>query len=263
MNENEKIDYDISSLYFSKTGKGPNVILLHGFGEDHSIWKFQVESLSKDFTVYTPDLPGSGASAIIEKQNLRITDLAVIIKNWVWHHNIRQPVILGHSMGGYVALAYAQLFPDDIKAVGLIHSTAFADSMERKEMRKKSMAFIQDHGTAAFLKTSIPGLFADINHPLVSLCIEKGSSIQAGMLMQYQEAMMQRADSSVLLSSLKVPMLIIAGLYDQAVSYADSLSQSYLSKQTHFYTLRQSAHMGMVEEPGRVNKILQQFLKGL
>ena len=152
-------------ISYRMTGKGPDVVLLHGFGEDGNVWKFQEAFLTPYFRLIIPDLPGSGRSPFLPMDGIPPEDIisgyADIIKKIAEKEAVRHCVLLGHSMGGYIALAFAAKYEDMLAGLGLVHSTAYADSGEKKEARSKGIAFIQKHGAQEFLKQSVPNLFGD------------------------------------------------------------------------------------------------------
>ena len=137
-------------------GKGKPVVLIHGFGEDGNIWDKQVAFLKDHFRLIIPDLPGSGRSALIP--DMSIEGMAEAMHSMLMNEGISACVVLGHSMGGYLTLAMAEKYPDLFRSFGLIHSSAFADSEEKKAARSKSIEFIKNNGANEFLRTAIPGL---------------------------------------------------------------------------------------------------------
>jgi pimeloyl-ACP methyl ester carboxylesterase len=159
----KSIQYKAAKIHYRVLGAGSPVLLLHGFGEDSRIWEGTIADLSKQFLLIVPDLPGSGpsqlmqgeismesmAEAVLEILKNEIPDLSAAPVN-------RKPVLIGHSMGGYITLAFAEKYPQLLKAFGLFHSTAFADSEEKKQVRQKSIAFIRQHGAAKFIEQSTP-----------------------------------------------------------------------------------------------------------
>jgi pimeloyl-ACP methyl ester carboxylesterase len=151
--------YHNKQLYFQTTGQGHSVLLLHGFGEDASVWDLQVNNFP-EYTFIIPDLPGSGRSELIDV--ISMESMATAIKAMLdsFLPENEKVTIIGHSMGGYIALAFAGLFPEMIHGLGFCHSTAYADSDEKKKIRRKGIDFIRQNGAYPFLQTSIPGLFA-------------------------------------------------------------------------------------------------------
>jgi pimeloyl-ACP methyl ester carboxylesterase len=157
--QNKKIFYRIE-------GKGKPVLLLHGFAEDGNIWNKQVKVLKENFLFIIPDLPGSGQSEILEGK-CTISDYAEVIKAIadevilkIIKKDKEQFSLIGHSMGGYITLAFAEKYPKLLNSFGLFHSSAFADDEQKIATRKKGIEFIKKNGTELFLKTSVPNLFS-------------------------------------------------------------------------------------------------------
>jgi pimeloyl-ACP methyl ester carboxylesterase len=244
------------------TGKGPAVVLLHGFAEDSAVWKKQSAVLKDTHTVITPDLPGSGASN--EAHNLSMEFIAESVKAVLdWEH-ITTCCMIGHSMGGYVTLAFAEIFPDLLNSFGLFHSTAFSDSEEKINTRRKGIEFMNEQGAEAFLKSSIPGLFSSCSKEAATLLIEKHiervSYFRKQPLIAYYEAMIRRPDRSSLLKQNNLPILFVLGRYDNAVPLEQGLRHAHLPDVSFVHILEKSAHMGMLEEPDETNAILKNFL---
>lgn len=133
MQENE-LTLNGQTLFYRSIGSGPDVLLVHGFGEDGSIWDRQFEAL-KGFRLIVPDLPGSGRSQLVPDMSME--GLASVLYRLLKHLNIGRIAVIGHSMGGYVALAFAEKFPELLSGLGLFHSTAYADTEEKKSNSKK------------------------------------------------------------------------------------------------------------------------------
>lgn len=260
---NKKIQYKNAALHYTVQGNGNVVMLLHGFAEDHRIWENQIEFLSQHYTVIAPDIFGSGASAMLAGENISLEDLALGIKEIIKTENINEFVMIGHSMGGYITLAYHELFPNDLKAMGLIHSTSYADDPIKIEMRNKAIQFLNKNGSAPFLKTSIPALFYDEekNIDIINNLIKNAGNIPSANLAKYYYAMKIRPDRTFLLEHSSIPILFIGGLHDKAVLISDSLQQSTKPKIADINILKNSAHFGMIEEPEAVNEILHKFLQ--
>jgi pimeloyl-ACP methyl ester carboxylesterase len=254
--------YNNKRLSYYTLGQGPALVLIHGFGEDSTIWQNQAAHLAENYRLIMPDVPGSGLSAALEG-NPSIEDFAEAIKAVLQKEDIITCTMLGHSMGGYIALVYAEKYPASLNGLGLIHSTAFADSDEKKLARAKSIDFILANGAYSFLKTSIPGLFSSTfasSHPsVINALVEKAANFSADAIIGYYRAMINRPDRSALLRSFEKPVLIIAGIYDNAVPFEQSLKQFHLPAQAHIHILRNSAHMGMLEEIPATSKAIMDF----
>jgi len=272
----KNIRYQSSKIFYRTIGKGKPVILIHGFGEDGDIWNKQVGFLKGQFQLIIPDLPGSGHSELIK--DMSIEGMAETIKVILTEEKIEQCTLIGHSMGGYITLAIAEKYPELLSSFGLVHSSAFADSEEKKSARLRSIEFINKNGAYDFLRTAIPGLFhpsgrsqrpdgfqqPDDLTPLeesIEQLIEKGRSFTAEALVQYYQAMIGRPDRTHILKTFPRPILFIIGQHDNAVPFSQSLQQCYLPGQSHIHILRNSAHMGMWEETTPLNNFLLGFLQ--
>jgi len=263
MMETKTILYKGALIRYCIHGSGRPVMLIHGFGEDSSIWEAQVSYLKENFLLIVPDLPGSGASEMLRKDDVQIADYAEVMKAILKEEKINSAVMIGHSMGGYITLQFAKKYPELLNAFGLFHSGAYADDEEKIRTRKKAIAFIREKGSKAFLKTSIPGLFYDAekskNH--IEALIEKGAYFSQEALIQYYEAMIARPDTTDILKDSVNPILFIIGEHDKAIPFPHSLQQAHLPDYAYIHILRHSAHMGMLEETGKANTILAQFLQ--
>jgi pimeloyl-ACP methyl ester carboxylesterase len=258
--------YGSTLVSYSITGAGKPLVLLHGFGEDAHMWDEQAVFLQQYYSLIIPDLPGSGSSQLLTKENVSIDDYADCIHSLLKHEQISSCTMLGHSMGGYITLAFAEKYVSKLDAFGLIHSTAFADSQEKKKTREKGIAFIEEHGAHAFLKTSIPGLFGDRfkkEHPeKVDALIGAAAQFSKEALIQYYRAMIARADRTAVLKDNPLPVLFIAGTEDKAAPVNDVLEQTHLPLRSYIHILQGAGHMGMWEDAGAVNGFIRVFMEG-
>jgi pimeloyl-ACP methyl ester carboxylesterase len=258
----KKIKYQSSSFEYTILGEGKPVLLLHGFGEDHRIWFNQANFLSPHFKVIIPDLPGTGNPSLLKDDT--IEGMAEMIHKILQQEEIETCHVIGHSMGGYIALALVEKYHSQISALGLFHSTAYADSKEKKESRKKACGLIMKYGASAFLRTSIPTLFAEKNKSerldLIDELINRTHNFFPEALVYYYQAMINRPDRTAILKNSKVPILFIIGKDDAAVPMSDILRQCHLPEKVYIHVLQNSGHMGMVEEPEVCNEILINFL---
>ena len=261
------------NIFYRTAGSGAPLVLLHGFGEDGTVWHNQVEALQSDALIITPDFPGSGKSALntadFTEENTQLLDsiefYADAIEALLQHLNITHCSMLGHSMGGYVTLAFAEKYPHLLKAFGLIHSTSFADSDEKKENRKRGIVLMETHSGYSFLKNTIPNLFTatfkkDFHKEMEEL-IEKAKGFQTKALQCYYRAMINRRDRTILLKEAKVPVLIIAGDQDIVIPLNDSLLQSHQPRICQINVLKNTAHMGMWEAADGMNDYIRVFLE--
>ncbi|MFZ1528741.1 MAG: alpha/beta hydrolase [Ferruginibacter sp.] len=250
-------------IHYSVYGKGIPVMLVHGFGEDSSIWQHQIDHLQTNCQLIVPDLPGTGNSELLQG-NAGLKDYAGTLKTILDNEGVKNCIMIGHSMGGYATLAFAEKYSNMLTAFGLFHSSAYADDTEKKLTRKKAIGFIQQNGAQAFLKTAIPGLFYNESNSKTQIdeLLEKGKNFSPGALIQYYGAMIARPDRTHILKSAAAPVLFILGQHDKAVPFNQGLEQVHLPEISMVHVLRNSAHMGMLEETGEANRILAEFLEG-
>lgn len=252
-----------NSFYFKK-GNGPVVFLLHGFAEDHTIWNYQVEQLAKSYCCILPDLPGTGASSDASSE-LSIADMADFIHEIAQFEQCSSFVLAGHSMGGYIALAYAEKYGSFLSGLGLIHSTAYADDDTKKENRLKSIRLIEgnENGKEVFLRAMVPNLYAEASHVKVASEMNRHLTIALNLssitLINYYKAMIARTDKTHVLESFRKPVLFMIGKQDNAVPYKDVLSQSAIASQSMVHLKNDLGHTSMLEAPEILNSILNSF----
>lgn len=259
----KRLTYKDSTVFYSTHGKGPAVILIHGFASDGSEWENQIATLAEDFQLIIPDLPGSGLSDFNSDVH-SMEDHADCINEVMEDLVLEKATVIGHSMGGYIALAFAEKYPDKLTALGLFHSTAAEDSEERRNVRRKGIEFIKEHGVAKFQEQTIPNLFSEQTKQerpeLVEEIVARFSNLKEESLVDYYEAMMERPDRIAVLKNIQKPVLFIAGEADKTIPLNVMLEQSHLPELSYFHVLNHSGHMGMLEEPENSNKFLRAFL---
>ncbi len=236
-------------------------MFVHGFGEDGTVWQNQIDYIKNKYLLIIPDLPGCGGSETIDDMSME--ELAEVLHTIIHEEDIDSCTMIGHSMGGYVTLAFAEKYWNHLQAFGLLHSTSFADTEEKIATREKGIQFIRQHGAFEFLKTTSPNLFSSNtksqSKKVIDDFIESLSDLSSESLIAYYEAMIARPDRSQVLKGSNFPILFVAGANDAAVPIDDSLKQSVFPEICHFHILKNSGHMGMLEEPEILNKILDNF----
>ncbi len=196
----KQVSFQNKKIFYRVEGKGKPILLLHGFGEDGSVWNYQAEKLSEKFLVIIPDIPGSGASEMLEGK-ISLSGYADAI-NAIVNVEIKKKkhafTIIGHSMGGYIALAFAEKYPESLNAIGLFHSSSYADDAQKKDMRNKGIDFIKKNGAKPFLKNTAPNLFSEETKKkkphLIEKLIDLSKNFTPDPLIQYYEALIDRPD---------------------------------------------------------------------
>jgi pimeloyl-ACP methyl ester carboxylesterase len=251
-------------IAYELRGDGLPVMLLHGFMEDRRIWDTVLNGIENKYKWILPDLPGSGQSAF--NPDLRdLTDFAECIPAILEQEGIKKIVLIGHSMGGYISLAFARKHANQVMALGLFHSSSYPDTDERKESRDKNIRFIEKNGSGPFLAQAIPGLFSENyktgNRDAIEKLVNRYANFKPESLVLYLEAMKRRPPTTEVLRSITKPVLFIMGEEDKAVPLKDGLEQCHLPWISYIHILTHSAHMGMIEESNLCNVILDRFLE--
>ena len=233
------------------------VVLLHGFGEDSTIWNDYALVLAKEYTVILPEYARLNYLKTID-------DYADFVHDKIVEQGIEKCAVIGHSMGGYIALAFAEKYPQMLSGFGLFHSTSFADSGEKKEARNKIIETIKKSGSAVFVRASTHALYAEEfakQHPdIIAKHIEYASQFPPEALISGMQAIRDRPDRRAVLKALRVPVMFIIGEKDKSVSPADAKSQIMIPKFFSSSILDNVAHMGMVEEAEHCLAFLERFL---
>ncbi|RAW03042.1 alpha/beta fold hydrolase [Pseudochryseolinea flava] len=249
----------MTKIFADVKGNGHPVILLHGFPMSHLIWKDFSAELAKDFQVITPDLPGFGQSDLPGHQ-VSLSGVADAIVNWIQAEKIINPVIIGHSLGGYVALAMVKKYPDFFSGLGLFHSTALADTPERKESRTKVLDFVERNGAESFNTNFIEPLFATNNNPAISDVKEIAKQTSARTVIAYTLAMRDRKNEEETLAKFPKPIFFLGGEKDQGIS-PDSLKlQAAKAQHSEVHILSDCAHMAMYEQTTKALTIVREFV---
>jgi pimeloyl-ACP methyl ester carboxylesterase len=263
----KQVQFKGQELSYVTIGHGPAVMLVHGFGEDRRIWQETLQSLSKEWTVICPDLPGSGRSPLPDNQAAyeRMEDFADALLCIIQAENLQSLTMIGHSMGGYITLAFAEQYPGKLDAIGLFHSTARADPPEKIQARQRGIEFTLSNGAGRFLSQAIPNLYATAyteSFPdQINSHITDAQAFTDRAIVTYYQAMMRRPDRTELLQSFAKPVLFIMGEEDKTVLLPETLSQCYLPKESHVHIWKEVAHMGMKEYAEDANAVLTAFLR--
>jgi pimeloyl-ACP methyl ester carboxylesterase len=263
-------NYGNDSLSYIDEGNGPvSILLIHGFGEDNKVWINQIAFLSKHYRIIAPNLPGVHCKPLQMQTNETpgINHYVEILHALMHNLHIEKYFIMGHSMGGYIGLAFADYYTNHVQGLGLIHSTTYADSEVKKESRLKVAAFLQASGTKQFLETATPSLFGPpfkLAHPeQIQQLIDRTSDISSEAMIQFVMAMYKRKPYTHILQQNKIPVLLIAGDADMAVPFEDSIAQAKLLPPENVILLKGIGHMGMLEASQQVSQGILEFVTNI
>jgi pimeloyl-ACP methyl ester carboxylesterase len=255
--------YKNTKISYSDTGKGNAVVLLHGFLENQTMWQNLAPALSKKYRVITIDLLGHGESGCMGYVQ-SMEENAEVVRAVLSKLRIRKAIFVGHSMGGYVALAFAELYPEKVRGLVLQNSTSKADSEERKANRDRAIKAVKKDYTT-FVRLSITNLFSEENREKMIAEIEK-VKIEAlktplqGIVASL-EGMKIRKDREIVLHSAPFPMLLILGKKDGVLNYEDNLKQ--IENTNVKLVSFPDGHMSHIENQDELTTVLLHFFKGV
>ncbi len=252
-----------ASIAYQIYGRGPSVVFLHGYCEDSFIWQSGIKRWSKTHTCITIDLPGFGKSSLLKGYS--IEDLGDMVAALLSQLSIAKVSLIGHSMGGYVALAFAKKYPLLLSSIGLIHSHCFDDNEAKKANRRKSIDFIKRHGTSAFLTPFYTQLFAAENFAkhkhLIADLTRRNASLSVEAIITGAEALINRPSFEQVLKSIDCPVLIFGGGQDAAIAKEQTMKMATMPAIADFYFEQNVGHMGFFECKSIFEKAVSDFLE--
>ena len=221
------VNYKNTRIHYTENGSGATVVLLHGFLENATMWKSIVSTLSKKNRIVCVDLLGHGFSENLGYVHT-MEQMAESVQAVLSFLKIRKSVFVGHSMGGYVALAFAELFPDNVKGLCLLNSTSRADSEEKKKNREKAIAIVKQNHTS-FIRNAVPMLFRSRNRKLfkdeINEIKKQALTTSKQGVIAALEGMKIRQDREVLLHFGPYVKMMILGEKDPVLGLEDLLNQ--------------------------------------
>lgn len=232
-------------IRYSDEGEGRVIVLLHGFPLNLKIWEEFSAALSKHFRVIAIDLPGFGESESIGYFH-SMELMAQCVHEVMRKLNLRRYIIAGHSMGGYAALAFGELFPENIRGLIMFHSTSYQDSPEKKLERDRSVENIKKR-TKTFLKATTVNLFANPKDEYIKKVREIVSKNSVRGMVEATEGMKDRKDREIILRFSEYPVLFIYGRHDRILPIEKMLPQTEIPRDTETLLLEDAGHVGFYE----------------
>lgn len=259
----KQIIYKNTKISFTDSGKGTTIVFLHGFLENKKMWDDFVPEFSKKFRVITIDLLGHGNTEPLGYIH-SMEDNADMVHAVLSELKIRKAVFIGHSMGGYVALAFAELYADNVKGIVLLNSTSRADSDERKANRDRAIKAVKQNYTN-FVRLSIANLFSENNRERLASEIEnvKTEALKTPLqgIVASLEGMKTRKDREVILHFANYPILLVLGKNDPVLNYEESIEQ--IENTSVKLLTFNDGHMSWIENFEELKKNLSVFFKNL
>lgn len=255
----KNILYKNTKISFTDSGEGTAIVLLHGFLENKKMWTEYVNLFSEKYRVITIDLLGHGESDCLGYVH-EMEDNANVVYEILQSLKIEKATILGHSMGGYAALAFAELFPENIKKVVLLNSTSKEDSAEKKLNRTRAIKAVKQN-YVNFVSLAIANLFSENNRTRLADEIEKvrEQALKTPLqgIVASLEGMKIRKDREWLLHENRFPVLLILGKKDPVLNYEESLAQ--IKDTTTELVSFEDGHMSHIENKEELVPVLLDF----
>ena len=253
-------------LHYAESGLGDALVLVHGFPFDGKMWSGQLDALSEHARVLAPDLPGFGESAPLpgKAEDASMGDYAAELAGWARDMGITRLTLAGHSMGGYVAMAFARLYPDMLARLVLVCTRPGPDTEDGRKGRYKMVEDVKDRGPQAVVDAMRPKLVSEGTRQDRPEIVQQ---VDEMMLRQEEEgivaalyAMASRPDSGPSLAQVEVPTLILTGANDPIIPAADAGKMLELIPGSRHVAIPATAHMPMLEDPEAFNEALREFL---
>lgn len=259
----KQYQFNNKSIHYKLSGSGETLVLLHGYLESLEMWTEHQAFLSNKYQVISIDLPGHGKTDNFKEVHT-MPFMADLVYSILKKENIEKCVMIGHSMGGYATLAFAEKYPHLLKGIGLFHSHASADTEDAKRNRERTIELIkQDKGH--FINQFIPSLFAPDNEEKfakqIEIQIKMANAMPKESVIAAMAGMKERVSTVDILMDAKVPVLFIAGKHDSRIPLEKTLAQAALPTTSQVLILGDAGHMSWKEEQDKTMVALDGFMQ--
>ncbi len=255
------------SVNYKVQGEGNKVLfLLHGYLESLDIWDDFADQLAEDYKVIRMDIPGHGNSEVLRDEH-DMDLLADAVKHVTDEEQVNRCTMVGHSLGGYVTLAFLANYPEKLEAFSLFHSHPFADSEQVRANRQREIDLVERGRKKVIINTNIPKAFSNDNLEKYKEKVEWARQIALNTpgegIIANLEAMMNRPDRSELVKNTDKPFLLIAGVKDNYINYEQVIPKIELPGKGVLVTLENSGHIGFIEEKENALHVVRDFIMKL
>jgi len=253
----KKVNVNGFNIAYTRQGQGTPLVLVHGYPLDRTTWNEMLPLLENDFDLIVPDLRGFGESDLVEGP-YTISDMASDIAVLLDTLNTEKAILVGHSMGGYVVLAFARMYPQRVLGLGLVSSQALADSPERKKGRYESADVVMKTGIGP-VSESFPALLSPDERVQAFVRDLIAKQRPAG-LAEALKAMAERDDSSSILSGFEFPVAILHGDADGLIPIQRAQEIKDAIPHATLLELPKVGHMPAMEAPEAVASALKKLV---
>jgi pimeloyl-ACP methyl ester carboxylesterase len=253
-------------IYYTVNGTGRPIVLLHGYLESSEVWNGFEKQLRREFRVINVDLPGHGQSDTYGEVHT-MEFMAVAVKELMNYLEIRKAFITGHSLGGYVTLAFLELFPDNLLGYCLFHSQPFPDTPAALEKRNREIEIVRSGKKNLMYPDNVVRMFAVSNLEKFTDQLQRSKDIASRIpgegIIAVLNGMIIRPSRLAFMEEGEVPCLWILGIMDSYIPCEFIQSKIKLPANAKLVILQKSGHLGFIEEEDLSLKIISDFVKSL
>jgi len=257
------VELDGKKVNYAEAGKGNCIVFLHGFLENLTIWDDFARELADDYRVIQIDLPGHGKTDVFGKSH-SMTLMAGAVNTVLDHEGIDEAIIIGHSMGGYVALEFTKSFSNKVKGLCLFNSTALPDTKIKKDERTRVVKVLQ-RNAAMFIEEAVPNLFTKDNQvklkALIDELVTEAKENPVNGIIACTLGMRDREDSLAHLKTIDFPVLYVIGRQDPILPFEKYKDQIFANNSISVYVSAHSGHMGFIEDRNGTFDALKNFIE--
>jgi pimeloyl-ACP methyl ester carboxylesterase len=256
-------EYKGRRINYTDLGGGPVIVLLHGYLESSEVWNGFMGKLAKGFRVIAVDLPGHGMSDIYGEVHT-MEFMATAVNELIIRLGVERVFLTGHSLGGYVTLAFLELFPERLSGYCLFHSQPFPDSEEAIGKREREICIVKAGKKDLMYPDNVTRMFAPSNLESFSDALDRSkeiaSAIPADGIIAVLKGMIERPSRLALMEEGRVPCLWILGSMDSYIPCKIIISEVKLPVNASVVILNNSGHMGFIEEEDKSVSELTGFI---
>jgi pimeloyl-ACP methyl ester carboxylesterase len=260
----QKIIFNNIPICFKSKGKGKTLVLLHGYLESLDIWGEFADELAEKYHVITIDLLGHGKSGNFGEVST-VENMAECVHAVIDYLHVDKAIIIGHSMGGYAMLAFAEMWPDKLLGLGLFHSVSWSDVPEKREARNREIELVRQGKKQLIFNVNVPKSFANDNLEIFKEKVELAKRIAAEMsdegIIAVLQAMKNRKDRTFILEKSGVPIFFAVGMKDNYIPPEKLLALATKPKSKYVVVFENSGHMAFIEEKNQAIDELINFIE--
>lgn len=251
-------------IFCNDIGSGKTIVLVHGYLETSEVWESYAGKLARDFRVITPDIPGHGKSDIFEEVH-SMEFIAMVLKELLTNLGIKKVYLAGHSLGGYAALAFTELYPHMLSGYCLFHSHPLADSPEALDKREREINLVLAGKKDLMYPDNVSMMFAKPNLEKFNTALQRSkkiaSSVSGSGIIAVLKGMMARPSRVSVMEKGQVPCLWVLGKMDNYINCEIIQTKVKLPSNAEVVILKNSGHLGFIEEEELSVKILGTFAR--